>query len=173
MNLEHIAKMASFLGLAARLVKPMGSLLGMHAIFNAGLPAAVDAATGQGSMKAKLGQGMRQFTKSFFNPANLASSVVGYNVLPAVGAKAIGTMGKGMQMLSPGSTTGKFFAGMEKGQGNSMFQNYILGQKAGFIPSIAIGSTLGERVGSSFTQLPQNEQMKQLMLNGGILPKQQ
>jgi hypothetical protein len=172
MNTEQLVKMASFLGLAAKLAKPIGGLLGVHAIFNAGLPAAVDAAASQGSFKSKLGTGMRQFTKSFFNPSNLAGSVIGYNVVPAVGAKAIGTMGRGMQMLNPGSTTGKFLAGMEKGQGQGIFKNYILGQKAGLVPSLAIGSTLGEKAGSAFTQMPQKEQMKKLMLSGGILPNQ-
>lgn len=171
MDREYIIKMASFLTLAAKLAKPVGSLLGMHAIFNAGLPAAVDAMSGQGSAKAKLGQGMRQFTKSFFNPANLAGSVVGYNIVPAMGAKTLGTVGKGMQLLNPKSTTGKFLSGMEKGQGQGIFQNYILGQKAGLVPSMVIGSTVGEKAGSAFTQLPQKEQMKNLMLGGGLLPK--
>lgn len=169
-QLRQVAKTASILGLAGKLVKPAASFLGMHALFNAGIPAAVEASAAKGPIKAKIGSGIRSFAKSFFSPRNLAHSVVSYNVMPTVGAKAIGRIGKTMTKLNPGSRFGKTLMGMDRTLKTSMspFQAYALGHGAGFIPSAVIGSTVGEKVGGALTQTGSRAKMKDWILGKGM-----
>ena len=139
-------------------------LMGIHAGFSA-LGGAIEGATAEGGIKEKMQTGLRSSLQKILNPAEFAKNIIGYQVLPAVGVKALGGVGRSIMSAKPTSSIGRSLykldrsgaealkrtpgTGVEKGflhnldtnkagvdAGKSFFNEYLVGEKAGFLPML-------------------------------------
>ena len=143
-----------------------GKMLGAHALFGGVMPGAIEGMSTEGSFKDKIGAGLKKGVRTFINPREAVGTFVGYNMIPAAGAKMLGAAGKTMQAGGKASRFGKFLSGMEKHPGGGFFNKYVMGNKAGLVPNLVVGSTIGEPMTRKMTGANAADSYDSLLMSG-------